>query len=112
MSNRNRALQLNFRVSENELNMIEKKMAQADISNREAYLRKMAIDGYVLRLEVPELKQLLSLMRYAGNNINQIARWVNENGRIYENDLQDVLERQNEMLERMREILSNLSALS
>lgn len=112
MSNRNRALQLNFRVSENELNMIEKKMAQADISNREAYLRKMAIDGYVLRLEVPELKQLLSLMRYAGNNINQIARWVNENGRIYENDLHDVLERQNEMLERMREILSNLSALS
>ena len=112
MSNRNRALQLNFRVSENELNMIEKKMAQAGISNREAYLRKMAIDGYVLRLEVPELKELLSLMRYAGNNINQIARWVNENGRIYENDLQDVLERQNEMLERMREILSNLSALS
>lgn len=112
MSNRNRALQLNFRVSENELNMIEEKMAQAGISNREAYLRKMAIDGYVLRLEVPELKELLSLMRYAGNNINQIARWVNENGRIYENDLHDVLERQNEMLERMREILSNLSALS
>ena len=112
MSNRNRALQLNFRVSENELNMIEEKMAQAGISNREAYLRKMAIDGYVLRLEVPELKQLLSLMRCAGNNINQIARWVNENGRIYENDLHDVLERQNEMLERMREILSKLSALS
>ena len=112
MSNRNRALQLNLRVSENELNMIEEKMAQAGISNREAYLRKMAIDGYVLRLEVPELKELLSLMRYAGNNINQIARWANESGRIYENDLHDVLARQNEMLERMKEILSKLSALS
>lgn len=111
MANRSRAVQLNFRVSDKELEMIETKMAQAGIRNREAYLRKIAIDGYVLRLEVPELKELLSLMRYAGNNINQIARWVNENGRIYENDLNDILGRQNEMLERMKVILSKLSAL-
>ena len=86
-------------------------MAQAGIRNREAYLRKIAIDGYVLRLEVPELKELLSLLRYAGNNINQIARRINENGRFYEDDLNDILGRQNEMLERMKEILSKLSAL-
>ena len=111
MANRSRAVQLNFRVSEKELEMIETKMAQAGIRNREAYLRKIAIDGYVLRLEVPELKELLSLLRYAGNNINQIARRINENGRFYEDDLNDILGRQNEMLERMKEILSKLSAL-
>ena len=51
---RNREVQLNFRVSPHELELIEAKMAQVGISNREAYLRKMAIDGYTVRLELPE----------------------------------------------------------
>ena len=60
---RKREVQLNFRVSPEELALIEQKMAQLGTKNREAYLRKMALDGYVVRLELPELKELVSLMR-------------------------------------------------
>ena len=55
---RKREVQLNFRVSPEELALIEQKMAQLGTTNREAYLRKMALDGYVVRLELPELKEL------------------------------------------------------
>lgn len=60
---RKRDVQLNFRVSPHELELIESKMAQMGTVNREAYLRKMAIDGYVVKLDLPEIKELLSLMR-------------------------------------------------
>lgn len=84
--NRKREVQVNFRVSPQELEMIEQKMAQLGTSNREAYLRKMALDGYVVKLELPELKELVSLMRYSSNNLNQLTRRVHETGRIYDAD--------------------------
>ena len=56
MAKRKRDMQLNFRVSSEELAVIEQKMSQLGTSNREAYLRKMALDGYVVKLELPELK--------------------------------------------------------
>ena len=80
---RKREVQLNFRVSPEELALIEQKMVQLGTKNREAYLRKMALDGYVVRLELPELKELVSLMRYSSNNLNQLTRRVHETGRIY-----------------------------
>ena len=64
---RKREVQLNFRVSPEELALIEQKMVQLGTKNREAYLRKMALDGYVVRLELPELKELVSVMRYSSN---------------------------------------------
>ncbi len=84
---RKREVQLNFRVSPEELALIEQKMAQLGTTNREAYLRKMALDGYVVRLELPELKEFVSLMRYSSNNLNQLARRAHETGRIYDADL-------------------------
>ena len=83
---RKREVQLNFRVSPEELALIEQKMVQLGTKNREAYLRKMALDGYVVRLELPELKELVSLMRYSSNNLNQLTRRVHETGRIYDAD--------------------------
>ena len=77
---RKREVQLNFRVSPEELALIEQKMAQLGTKNREAYLRKMALDGYVVRLELPELKEMVSLMRYSSNNLNQdvlCKGWIN-----------------------------------
>ena len=81
---RKRGVQLNFRVSEEELAAIESKMEQLGILNREAYLRKMALDGYAVRLDLPELKELLTLLRWHSNNLNQLARRVNTTGRVYE----------------------------
>ena len=104
--NRKREVQVNFRVSPQELEMIEQKMAQLGTSNREAYLRKMALDGYVVKLELPELKELVSLMRYSSNNLNQLTRRVHETGRIYDADLEDISQRQEQLWAGVREILT------
>lgn len=110
--NRKREVQVNFRVSPQELEMIEQKMAQLGTTNREAYLRKMALDGYVVKLELPELKELVSLMRYSSNNLNQLTRHVHETGRIYDADLEDISQRQEQLWAGVREILTRLAKLS
>ena len=109
---RKRDVQLNFRVSPEELALIEQKMAQLGTKNREAYLRKMALDGYVVRLELPELKELVSLMRYSSNNLNQLARRAHETGRIYDADLEDITQRQDQIWAGVREVLTQLAKLS
>lgn len=109
---RKREVQLNFRVSPEELALIEQKMAQLGTTNREAYLRKMALDGYVVRLELPELKELVSLMRYSGNNLNQLARRAHETGRIYDADLEDISRRQEALWDGVHQVLTQLAKLS
>ena len=109
---RKRDVQVNFRVSQEELALIEQKMAQLGTKNREAYLRKMALDGYVVKLELPQLKELLSLMRYSSNNLNQLARKVHETGRIYDADMEDISQRQEQLWQGVKEILTQLSKLS
>lgn len=110
--NRRREVQVNFRVSPQELELIEQKMAQLGTSNREAYLRKMALDGYVVRLELPELKELVSLMRYSSNNLNQLARRAHETGRIYDADLEDISRRQEALWDGVHQVLTQLAKLS
>ena len=109
---RKREVQLNFRVSPEELALIEQKMAQLGTTNREAYLRKMALDGYVVRLELPELKELVSLMRYSSNNLNQLARRAHETGRIYDADLEDISRRQEALWDGVQQVLTQLAKLS
>lgn len=109
---RKRDVQLNFRVSPEELAMIEQKMAQLGTKNREAYLRKMALDGYVVRLELPELKELVSLMHYSSNNLNQLTRRVHETGRIYDADLEDISQQQEALWDGVHRILTQLAKLS
>ena len=108
---RKREVQLNFRVSPEELALIEQKMAQLGTTNREAYLRKMALDGYVVRLELPELKELVSLMRYSSHNLNQLARRAHETGRIYDPDLDDISRRQEALRAGGHQVLTQLAKL-
>ena len=91
--------------------MIEEKMAQLGTENMAAYLRKMAIDGYIVKLDLPELKELVSLLRRSGNNLNQIARRVNETSRIYDADIECLLENQEKLWTAAKEILGRLSNL-
>ena len=62
-----------FKVSEKERDLIEQKMALAGVSNMSGFVRKMSIDGYVVNLEIPELTECASLLRYISNNVNQMA---------------------------------------
>lgn len=110
--NRVRKVQLNFRVTEREKALIEEKMLALGTTNREAYLRKIAIDGYVARLDVPELQEIISLMRRISNNVNQIARRLNETGRIYEVDIADVQKQQEQLWGCLSQLLTQLSGIS
>ena len=99
---RKRGVQLNFRVSEEELAAIESKMEQLG----------MALDGYAVRLDLPELKELLSLLRRHSSNLNQLVRRVNTTGRVYEADLEDIIKRQSELWEAIGQILTRLAEIS
>ena len=79
---RKRDVPVLFWVSADEMELIQQKMAQFGTKNLSAYLRKMAVDGYVVQLDLPELKELVSLLRRSSNNLNQLTRKVHETGRI------------------------------
>ena len=112
MSNRKREIQVNFRVSPEEMKIIEEKMKQYGTMNREAMLRKIILQGYVIRFDLPELKEILRLLRYMGNNINQLTRRVHETSRVYDEDLAEIRKKQDEICEGVRGILGQLSKLS
>lgn len=69
-----RNIRISVRLTEEEHRLLKEKMARIGVTNQEAFLRKMALDGLVIRLDLPELKQMISLLRYTSNNINQIAK--------------------------------------
>ena len=108
---RNRNIQVIFWVSEKEKSMIEEKMAQTGMTNLSAYLRRIAIDGMIVRLELPELKEMVSLLRYASNNINQIVRRMNESGRVYGTDLEQVIQNQEQLWDMANGILVKLAGI-
>ena len=85
-----RTIGLYFKVSPEEMTLIEQKMEQAGTATKRAYLRKMAVDGYVIRLDLGEMKELLRLLRSVSNNVNQIARRCNETGNLYREDVEDL----------------------
>ena len=109
--NRVRKIQLNFRVTEQERRLIEDRMQELGTTNREAYLRKIAIDGMIVKLEVQELKEIVSLMRRTSNNVNQIARRLNETGRIYEVDIADVQKQQEQLWNTLNRLMTQISGI-
>lgn len=93
------------------MELIRQKMAQFGTDNLSAYLRKMAIDGYVLQLDLPELKELVSLLRRSSNNLNQLTRRVHETGRFYDADLEDLRQGYERLWSAAGHVLSQLSKL-
>ena len=99
------------RFSPDEMRLVQEKMRQMGTSNFSAFMRKMAIDGYVVRLELPELKELVSLLRYSSNNLNQLTRRVYEPGRIYDADLEDLHRGQEKLWNATQEMLDKLARI-
>ena len=103
---RTRTVQIKFWATPEEKELIEKKMALTGIVHMGAYLRKMAIDGYVVNLEIQEFKEIIRLLGIANNNINQIAHKFNATGRIYDADLEEVRTRIDGLYDEARKILT------
>lgn len=102
---------IDLRISEQEYELILQKMKQSKSTNLSAYMIKMAIDGMVINLDMPELKEVSSLLRYNGNNINQIAKRLNESKSVYAFDIEDIKEKQEQISDMVKKIFFKLSKL-
>ena len=111
MANRKRPVRVKTYLTEEELKMVHKRMAQMGTTNREAYMRKMALDGYILRLEIPELNEYVALQRVYSRRFNEIAKRVNETGRIYPEDISEMKEMVGKLKEQMDLVLSEVNKL-
>ena len=100
-----------LRVSPEELNRIRKKMLDVGVLNQSAYLRKMALDGYCVRLDLDEVKELNRLLRICSNNQNQYAKRANETGSIYKADIEDLQRRLDAIWPPPKELLTALVGL-
>lgn len=111
MANRLRSVPIKFFVSPEEMEMIQAKMEQYGTGNLSAYLRKIAIDGYVVHLELPELREMVSLLRRSSNNLNQLTRRVHETGRFYDADLEELRQNYDGLWDAAQKILSSLAKI-
>ena len=103
MANRERQVQLKFRVTPEERTLIEQKMAQLGTRNMAAYLRKMAIDGYIIKVDYTEQKKLAAAVSNVAANINHICRRINHAGRFYADDVAELKARQAEIWQLLKQ---------
>ena len=99
------------RFKEGERDIVRRKMEEAGIRNMAAYIRKMAIDGYVIRLDLSDVKEVSRLLRINSNNLNQYAKRANETGSIYLEDIKELQRQQEKLWELMKAILQRLSTI-
>ena len=101
-----------LRVSKAERERILSKMREAEIGNMSAYIRKMALDGYCVKLDLQDIKELIRLLRICSNNLNQYAKRANETGNIYLADIKDLQKRLERIWEAAKELLVRLASIS
>ena len=87
------------------------RMDEAGVKNRSAFIRKMALDGYIVKLNMDDIREMIRLLRNATNNLNQIAKRANAGGGIYGADITDMQIKQDELWETAKEILARLAAI-
>ncbi|WP_243111832.1 plasmid mobilization protein [Butyrivibrio sp. CB08] len=103
---------LQFRVSQKEKELIQKKMDNAGVRNRSAFLRKLIMQGYIICLDLSDTKEIVRLMRISSNNLNQYAKKANETGSIYIKDINDLKDQQAQIWSSIKELLKRLSKIA
>lgn len=111
MENRKRNVQIIVRVTEDERALIEEKMEQIPTINLSAYARKMLIDGYIIVLDLQEIKTRTTQLQKIGVNVNQIAKRINETGRIYADDMDEIKRLMEEVWRLERRLLLQFKGL-
>ena len=99
-------------MSEAELQALYRRMDELGVRNRGAFIRKMALNGYCIHLDVPEIRTMTSLLRRCSNNLNQYAKKANQTGSIYEEDILDLKNRLDKIYDNTEKILERLNVLS
>ena len=106
-----RSKDIHIRVTPEEVEQIKKRMKEAEIDSLTAYLLRMALHGFVIVMDLSDLKEILRLLQISGNNLNQYAKKANETGSIYRDDIEDLKKNQKLVLEEIRNMLDKLTAL-
>ena len=106
-----RCVKLMTRVTEEEYAQIQARMALVGTGNLSAFLRKLALDGRIVLLDMDEIKTLVSLLRCTSANVNQIAKRVNSTSRVYESDLAEIQNRLGELRLALDEVLRKLAVI-
>ena len=103
--------ELKIRISLEDKERIKLKMEDAGILTMSAYVRKMALDGICIRLDLKDVRQLTVMLRRCSDNLNQYAKRANETGSIYAVDIEDLQKRLDEIWELSRQTLASLAAI-
>lgn len=108
---RRRNIPLYVWLSPEELQAIKDRMEQTGIHNMSAYVRKMALNGYVLQVDLSPVRELVSLQRRCANNLNQVAIHVNTYGGIYPDEIKALQRDYTDLWEPLSDLLKKLSVV-
>ena len=107
-----KSVRVEFVISEQEADLIKERMAELGITNLSAYLRKMAVDGYIIHLDMSDIQEMIRLLRICSNNLNQYTRRANETGSIYAADVDDLRTRLDSLWDGMDKLLRGFANIS
>ena len=109
---KNRTINLQFRVTEDELKQIERRQTETGILNRSAYLRKMALNGMCINLNFEDLRKASILLWRTSNNMNQYAKKANATGSIYLEDINSVKAKYDELIQLYGKVLHQFNEIA
>ena len=107
-----KSVRVEFVMSEQEAELVKEHMAEMGITNLSAYLRKMAVDGYIIHLDMSDIQEIIRLLRICSNNLNQYTRRANETGSVYAADVEDLRTRLDDLWNGMDKLLRGFANIS
>ena len=107
-----KTVRVEFVMSEQDAELVKGRMAELGITNLSAYLRKMAVDGYIIHLDMGDIQEMVRLLRICSNNLNQYAKRANETGSVYAADVEDLHTRLDGLWDGMDKLLRGFANIS
>ena len=107
-----KSVRVEFVMSEQEAELVKEHMAEMGITNLSAYLRKMAVVGYIIHLDMSDIQEMIRLLRICSNNLNQYTRRANETGSVYAADVEDLRTRLDDLWNGMDKLLRGFANIS
>ena len=107
-----KSVRVEFVMSEAEAELVKERMAELGITNLSVYLRKMAVDGYIIHLDMGDIQEMIRLLRICSNNLNQYTRRANETGNIYVADIEDIRTRLDSLWDGMDKLIRGFANIS
>ena len=107
-----KSVRVEFVMSKQDAELVKGRMAELGITNLSAYLRKMAVDGYIIHLDMSDIQEMVRLLRICSNNLNQYARRANETGSVYSADVDDLRTRLDSLWDGMDKLLRGFANIS